>query len=113
MIPSKVRLLESAAKELRALSASDPAAFTAVVQALHSLAKSGPPPETRRIPVNLPFREGMVDFLLFGYDVGRVRVLFEGERIVTRSLEGWDMTRALPRAGEGFVYTIWAIVTPR
>ena len=58
----------------------------------------------------MPFDDKSIELLVFGFDVAGYRILFEGERSVTRSKEGWDLVRALPRAGEGFVYTIWAIV---
>jgi hypothetical protein len=111
MIPANVRLVESAAEELRDLRRLDPAIFKDVVEALRELGLSGPPPNTRRIPLSLPARAGTVDYLLFGFDLGSVRVLFEGERIVTRSAEGWNLTRSLPRASACCVYTIWAIVS--
>ena len=107
MLPANVRFLESAASELRALVDKD---RDAVVDALSSLARKGPPSGTRRFPVALPFDGKTMELLVFGFDSAGYRILFEGERIVTRSKEGWDLVRALPRAGEGFVYTVWAVV---
>ena len=107
MLPGNVRFLESAARELRSLTDTDRGG---VVHALTSLACKGPPPDTRRVPVTLPLDGKTIELLIFGFDIAGYRILFVGERIVTRSKEGWDLVRGMPRAGEGFVYTIWAIV---
>lgn len=110
MLPGNVRLLESAARELRALRDADQEIFDAVLGALSALARKGPPSGTRRFPVVFPAEGKTVELLVFGFDVAGWRILFEGERIVTRTKEGWDLVRGMPRAGEGFAYTVWAFV---
>lgn len=110
MIPANVRLLETAAQELRAVHTADSKAFIAVCGALTQLGRKGPPEGTRRFPITLPSDDKAIELLIFGFDTAGYRVLFEGERIVMRSKEGWDLVRGIPRAGEGFVYTVWAIL---
>lgn len=108
MPPGNVRLLESAARELRTLRDNDPEVYAAVDRALSALSRKGPPVGTRRYPV---LSEGKaLELLLFGFDVAGCRILFEGERIVMRTNEGWDLVRTTPRSGESFVYTVWAFV---
>jgi hypothetical protein len=112
MLPGNVRLLESAARELRVLRDTDKELFVDVIGALSSLARKGPPAGTRRFPIAFPSEGKTLDLLVFGFDVKECRILFEGERIVTRTKEGWDLVRAMPSAGEEFVYTVWAFITP-
>jgi hypothetical protein len=110
MLPGNIRLLESAARELRDLRDTDHPVFLGDVAALSSLAQKSPPAGTRRFPVSVPSEGKTLDLLVFGFDVEGCRILFEGERIVTRTKEGWDLVRTMPRAGEAFVYTVWAFV---
>lgn len=109
MLPANVQFLESVARELRDIREEDREVFAAVVGALSLLGHAGPPVGTRRYPVKLPSDGKTVELMMFGFEVAGWRILFEGERIVTRTTEGWNLVRGMPRAGEGFVYTIWAI----
>lgn len=110
MLPGNIRLLESAARELRVLRDADHKRFIAVVEAVSSLGREGPPSGTRRFPVSMPSEGKTLELLVFGFDVEGCRILFEGERIVTRTREGWDLVRTMLRAGEAFVYTVWTFI---
>ena len=90
MLPGNVHFLESAARELRALSDIE---RDVVIRAVTALARQGPPPETRRFPIALLHDGKTIELVLFGFDITGHRILFEGERIVTRSKEGWDLVR--------------------
>lgn len=110
MLPGNIRLLESAARELRVLRDENPELFEDVVDALSSLGRKGPPAGTRRFPVVFPSEGKTIELLAFGFDIAGCRILFEGERIVTRTKEGWELVRTTSRAGEAFVYTVWAFI---
>lgn len=109
MIPPNVRLLESATRDLRGLRESDRSAFDEVIAALGRLGRSGPPDDVYRHSISVSRKEKKEERVPFYFDAAGRHVFFEGDRIVMRTTEGWDVVRGFPNAGESGIYTIWSV----
>jgi hypothetical protein len=108
VLPNNIDFLPGAAKEFARLRRESPEAYAAVLRALISLARAGPPADTRYVPVQEP---PFPNTLAYRFEAGGRTLVFESnQRILMQTRSGVRIARALRGEGARARYTVWAIL---
>lgn len=107
-LPGNIDFLPGAAQEFARLKRERPAAYTAILGALTSLGRSGPPPDTCYVPVQEP---PFPNTLAYRFEAGGYTIVFESnQRVLMKTRAGVRVVRALRGEGASPRYTIWAVL---